>query len=282
MTRAARHPLSATRRVLRGAGIPVAIALAGALGLICAVPSRAQAPNVVKAVSKPAEQGLRWSELKREQQSALKPLEHQWAAIEAPRKQKWVELSSRFSKLTPDEQARVQQRMSEWAKLTPRERGEARMNYQEAKQVPAQDRQARWKAYEALSAEKKQQLAARAAPPSSSTLAEAARNSGPPSSRTDLTSRDSAPQAKSNIVPNPSFAAPPRAVGPTVVQAHPGATTTLVTKRATPPGHQQTGMPKIAATPEFVNKATLLPRRGPQGAATRSSSAAASETTPQR
>jgi hypothetical protein len=53
------------------------------------------------------------------------------------------------------------------------------------------------------------------------------------------------------------------------VQAGPGATTTLVTRRPTPPAHQQTGLPKIAATPEFVNKSTLLPQRGPQGAAVR-------------
>jgi hypothetical protein len=54
-----------------------------------------------------------------------------------------------------------------------------------------------------------------------------------------------------------------------VIQAAPGATTTLVTRRPTPPAHQQAGLPKIAATPEFVNKSTLLPQRGPQGAAVR-------------
>jgi hypothetical protein len=37
--------------------------------------------------------------------------------------------------------------------------------------------------------------------------------------------------------------------------------------RAQPPAHQQTGLPKIAATPGFVDPVTLLPRRGPQGAA---------------
>ncbi len=93
------------------------------------------------------------------------------------------------------------------------------------------------------------------------------------SDKLDKSARDAAPQAKSNIVPNPAFASPPKAVAPTVVQARPGATTTLITKRPTPPRHQQTGMPKIAATPEFVNKATLLPQRGPQGAATRSAAA---------
>jgi hypothetical protein len=33
-------------------------------------------------------------------------------------------------------------------------------------------------------------------------------------------------------------------------------------------------MPKIAATPGFVNKSTLLPQRGPQGAAARPAPAA--------
>lgn len=234
--------------------------------------SHAQGPVATKGPPKPAaEQGTRWSELKPAQQASLKPLEREWPSIDARRKQKWLELSSRFSKLTPDEQTRIQQRMSEWAKLTPRERGEARMHYQEAKQLPARDREARWKAYEALSPEQKQQFAARGLP-------EASRKSAvPTSNRGQQSARDAVPLAKSNIVPNPSLASPPRAVGPAVVQARPGATTTLVTKRASPPSHQQTGMPKIAATPEFVNKATLLPRRGPQGAATRSAAAPASE-----
>ena len=77
--------------------------------------------------------------------------------------------------------------------------------------------------------------------------------------------RDS--QAKVNVVPNPALAQPPRPVSPTMVQASPGATTRLITKPAQPPAHQQTGMPKIAATPEFVNRSTLLPRRGPQASA---------------
>jgi hypothetical protein len=46
-----------------------------------------------------------------------------------------------------------------------------------------------------------------------------------------------------------------------------------MTARAAPPAHHQTGMPKIAATPGFVDPATLLPKRGPQGAAVRSAAA---------
>ena len=82
---------------------------------------------------------------------------------------------------------------------------------------------------------------------------------------------------KTNIVPNPAYAAPPMPVNSMALQAQPGATTTSIAKRPTPPAHQQTGLPKIAASPGFVDKSTLLPKRGPQGAATRS--AAASEPT---
>jgi len=172
-----------------------------------------------------------------------------------------------------DERNRIQARMTEWAAMSPQQRGQVRLNFQEAKQVaPAADRRAQWEAYQALPAEQKRQLAARAVPPAPS----AASRAGNGTPRADR----NAAQAKSNIVPNPAFAAPPKPVGPTVVQARPGATTTLISKVPAPPKHQQTGLPKIAATPEFVDKNTLLPQRGPQGAATRS--AAASATVPQR
>lgn len=222
-----------------------------------------------RAASKPMpEQGVRWNDLKPAQQTMLKPLDREWSVISSPQKQKWIELSDRFPKMSAAEQARVQERMTEWARLTPLERSQARLNFQEAKQLSVQDRQERWNAYQALSPEQKQQLAARAAPAAPS-ASEAARKAAIASARSDT---------KSNIVPNPALSAPPKPIAPSAVQARPGATTTLITKRPAPPSHQQTGLPKIAATPEFVNKATLLPQRGPQGAATRS--AAASTATP--
>jgi hypothetical protein len=54
----------------------------------------------------------------------------------------------------------------------------------------------------------------------------------------------------------------------------------IAERERAPPVHQQTGLPKIAATPEFVNKATLLPQRGPQGAAARSAAAASAVPVP--
>jgi len=226
-----------------------ALLLACAAGVVSAQPGAAPRavpppPNRVLV----AESGVRWRELTPAQQNALRPLEREWAGIESAHKQKWVELSGQIAKMPAPERERIQTRMAEWAKLTPIERGRARLNFEEAKQLPAQDRQARWAAYQALDPEQKRALAERAA---------AARRApgGGVNARAD--GRDLA-QTKSNIVPNPAYAAPPRPITPTVQQAGPGATTTLISKRPAPPPHQQTGMPKIAATPGFVIKGVAI------------------------
>lgn len=256
----------------------VTLALVFSLGV--GTLARATGPDTkaTKAAHVPAaEQGVRWQELNPAQKAALGPLERSWSDIDLPRKQKWIELSARFPRMSTDEQSRVQARMAEWTKLTPRERGQARLNYQDAKQVPAKDRQARWESYQALTPEQKRQLAARAAPPAthSSTPVFADGPRKPPLPGASV-ARET-PQAKSNLVPNPAFAVPRKQIEPTVTRAGPGATTTLMSKRPVPPSHQQTGLPKIAATPEFVNKVTLQPKRGPQAAAARSAKASDAE-----
>ena len=208
-----------------------------------------------------AEAGVRWQALTPVQRQALGPLEKEWPSIDATRKQKWLTIADRYPSLPAPERARITERMTEWARLTPTERGEVRLRYQEARQVPGPARSARWEEYQHLPADAKQQFAARAA-----SSAITARPVPAPGTRAVLPARD-ATQAKANVVPNPALTQPPRQVAPTVVQATPGATTRLITRPVTPPPHQQSGMPKIAATPEFVNRSTLLPRRGPQAAA---------------
>ncbi len=166
--------------------------------------------------------------------------------------------------MQPQEQARLQERMADWAKLSPTQRGVARQQFEAAKRVAPQDRPAQWEAYQALPPEQKRKLADQAAGPASPNRK--------PEGNARVDSRSAPTQSKSNIVPNPAFAAPPTPINAAAVQAQPGATTTSLVKPATPPAHQQTGMPKIAASPGFVDKTTLLPKRGPQGAAVRSSS----------
>ncbi|MGZ5132033.1 MAG: DUF3106 domain-containing protein [Caldimonas sp.] len=217
-------------------------------------------PPFVKSTARP-EAGVRWQSLTPMQRQALAPLEREWPSIDAPRKQKWLVIADRYPTLPAPERTRITERMTEWARLTPVERGEVRLRYQEAQQVPAPARSARWEEYQKLPPDAKQQLAARAA-----ASAPGARHEAVAPSRGASAPRD-AVQRKANVVPNPTLAQRPRQVAPTVVQAAPGATTRLITRPVTPPAHQQSGMPKIAATPEFVNRSTLLPRRGPQAAA---------------
>jgi hypothetical protein len=254
------------------AGCVAAALLAGCLDAVSAQTRSAPSPPPAPSRVPQSEEGVRWLSLTEAQRQTLAPLEAEWPSIDALRKQKWIALAARFRTLRPDERARITARMAEWARLSPSERGQARLRFEAAREVPAPDRNARWQAYQALPADARQQFAARAAS-SASPAADPSRRDGSagrpaPIGRDGRDSRD----VKANVVPNPALGHAPKQVAPVLVQAAPGATTTPITRRAAPPPHQQTGMPKIAATPEFVNRSTLLPKRGPQAAAITSTS----------
>jgi hypothetical protein len=214
------------------------------------------------AVAQPAA----WESLTPAQRQALAPLQRDWPAIDPSGQEKWLAVASRYPQMAPDERRRLQERMAEWTRLTPEQRARARLQFQETRQLPAEEKRARWEAYQALPEEERKALAERTAPPakgSAGTEGSARRNAAADNG-----------SAKNNlVVPRP--APPARAVAPSVVNARPGATTTTVTTPATPPLHHQPGVPKIAATPPFVDTATLLPKRGPQGAAVQATGASA-------
>lgn len=217
-----------------------------------------------------AEAGPAWASLSAQQRDALAPLQSDWARIDADRKEKWLDIAARFPRMSPDERERVQARMGEWAQLSPRERGDVRQRFRETRQLAPQDRQARWEQYQALPEEQKRELAERAAPK-------------PPAPARAVPQRQAAvddARPKSNLVPTPTAAGSPKVIAPSVVKAQQGATTTLITMPPSPPAHQQAGLPKIAATPGFVDRATLLPQRGPQGAATAPAPAASAARRP--
>lgn len=225
---------------------PITALLLAALAAAAHAQVAAQTPAAVVTGAGPA-----WTELTLAQQAALTPLKAHWSRIDANGKAKWIAVARRFPSMPAEERQRVQARMAEWTAMTPAERGRARQNFQELRNLPGEDRQALWEAYRALPPEQRQELAQRARP---ATAPKPATEPAPPTAR--------------RLVPvNPP---PPtvKPVTPTVVQVKPGATTTLVSKPASPPLHNQPGLPKIAATPGFVNPQTLLPKRGPQGAAT--------------
>lgn len=206
-----------------------------------------------------------WPALTPAQKTVLAPLSRDWAGIEAPRRAKWLEVAAKFPTMPKEEQVRVQARMADWARMTPAERSRARLQFQEVKQVPASERQAKWEAYQALPVEQKHALAQTAK--QSAKVA-----SAPVRTASSLPAGSTVPEGKRNLV-QASTPSPSRAVTPTAQQAKPGATTTTMTARPQVPAHQQAGLPKIAATSGFVDPSTLLPKRGPQGAAVRSASA---------
>lgn len=209
-----------------------------------------------------------WASLSPAQKQVLAPLQRDWSGIEPARRQKWLEVAARYPQMPVEERQRLQARMSEWARMTPAQRSAARQQFQEVRRVPDEERQARWQAYQSLPPEERDRLAQSAKP---AARARAAETQARAASQADATNTNST--GKRNIVRAPSQTTP-RVVNPGVQQARPGATTTTMTTRATPPLHNQTGLPKVVATPNFVDPQTLLPQKGPQGAAVRSAAPA--------
>jgi hypothetical protein len=199
-----------------------------------------------------------WTALSPQQKRDLHPLQKEWLGLTADRQQKWLEVAARMPFMSDDERERVRERMYEWARMSPAQRGQARLQFQEVRQWPSEDRQARWEAYLALTDDER------------SALAGQAQRGGAPHAVT-AAAKPATPlagvQKKNTVVAPAQILSPGKTVAPTLVQIKPGATTQLVSRTLTPPAHQQPGMPKIAATEHFVDPLTLLPKRGPQAAA---------------
>jgi hypothetical protein len=106
-----------------------------------------------------------WMDLNESQQQALAPLTEQWPTMTEPHKRKWLALSQNFAQLSSDEQNTLQSRMREWASLSPQKRTAARLNFAGVQQLPQEDKKAKWEAYQALSPEAKQKLAAQQTKP---------------------------------------------------------------------------------------------------------------------
>ena len=120
-----------------------------------AVPPKPLPTTKTPSVSKPE-----WRELNPPQQLALKPLAAKWSGINEAQKRKWLAVSQNFAALPPAEQTRLHGRMTEWVALSPQERSQARLNFAGARDVPPDERMAKWQAYQALSPEERQELAA--------------------------------------------------------------------------------------------------------------------------
>ncbi len=231
----------------------LAIALAGVLPCISGDALAQTGPPTGFTPTKKVVGNPQWSSLTNGQRRALAPLERDWSGLDAARKAKWLEIAAKYPNMPPDEQGRMQDRMYEWARMTPTERGRARLSFQDAKQLAPRERQAQWDAYKALSEGERRALAGSASAPTtnSSRLKSAADSSGRGIST--LSAGTPASSARPAKVVQP--------ITPTLVQGGPGATTTPISRAATPPSHQLPGQPRIAAAPGQVDRATLLPRK---------------------
>jgi len=129
-----------------------------------AVQAPASAPASRSAPAKPPIAGAGaksgWSELTPAQQTALQPLAPTWGSISEAQRRKWIALSRNFQNLTPADRATLHGRMSEWINLSPVQRSQARLNFAQTNSLSTGEKKAQWEAYQALSPEQKQQLAA--------------------------------------------------------------------------------------------------------------------------
>ena len=211
--------------------------------------SIAPAKPVAQASSKPAPNaGGRWQGLAASYKRVLAPLERDWDSLDPASQGKWLEVAGRYGTLPAEEQQRVQQRMGEWARMTPAERQQARFGFKGVQQIKADDRQAKWEAYQSLPPERRQELADKAAMKVAQKASAPAATPGPGAG------------SKSNLVPAAPATPTGRPVAPSVLQAKPGVTTVLITQAPTPPRHQMPGMPKLIADPSLVDPKTLLPK----------------------
>ena len=135
------------------------------IGLTLALAAPAQAENgarparAARPAHAAASNGIAWRELTARQKTALAPLKEQWPTLSAEHQRKWIALARNYHRLSPAEQATLQRRMSDWAQLSPSQRTRARLNFGEARRLPADEKRAQWEAYQALPEQERERLA---------------------------------------------------------------------------------------------------------------------------
>jgi hypothetical protein len=150
--------------------------LALALVLGAAIPqARAQTAVPAAAASAPAKTVVsqvfasqNWADLTPVQRDILQPLAPTWPSLSQNHKRKWLQMAKSYPGQSTEEQSKIQGRMKEWVALSPQQRAQARLNFattkELSKELTAEEKQAKWQAYQSLSEEEKKKLAAKAPP----------------------------------------------------------------------------------------------------------------------
>lgn len=103
-----------------------------------------------------------WRDLTPKQQEALQPLAADWDTLNAAHKRKWLALLKSNTEMSAADRATLRSRMNEWAGLSNQQRAQARFNFAEVKQIPVDERKAKWESYQALTDAQRRELAERA------------------------------------------------------------------------------------------------------------------------
>jgi len=225
-----------------------------------AASAAASAPAALPPAPKPLPtaslvSGQHWASLSPAQQAVLAPLADEWDGLDAARKSKWLEIAARFHTLTPEQQARLRERMIAWTRMSPAERQQARVGFQSNPQLrdeklQSEKLQSKWEAYQALTPEERQALAQKGAEKAAQKHAD---------TKASAQAQKPLSGAKSAFVP-PKQSATPLAVAPSVLQARPGVSTVLITQGVQRADRALPGRRKIVVDPALVDPKTLLPR----------------------
>lgn len=106
--------------------------------------------------------GPRWREISAAQRQVLMPLHERWDSMGALAKRRWLVLADRYPTMDTSERNKLVSRMNTWASLSAQQRSQARINFESAKRLSAQELQSKWDEYQALSEAEKDRLAEQA------------------------------------------------------------------------------------------------------------------------
>lgn len=207
-----------------------------------------------------------WKEISAEQRRILQPLESRWSSMSELTKRRWLVLADRYPQLDAHEQAKFQTRMITWSSLSAQQRNQARFNFATAKRLSANDLQAKWDAYQALSEDEKKRLAAQAAKAKAKGAATAIKPTRRKLAR--IPAAATAPANEANLPKIPRVV-PPLPPIPLPANARPAETVPVFTPKAAPvvqlpPLHSS--LPATAAPapePTASSQPVQVPRAAP-------------------
>jgi hypothetical protein len=96
-----------------------------------------------------------WRDLSPKQQELLTPVRSEWLGMSSNQKERWMKVGQKYEQESPENQAKMRERIFGWSKLTPTQKAQARENYQALKDKKRGERNSSWNSYQTLEPEEK-------------------------------------------------------------------------------------------------------------------------------